>query len=68
MVEHLLGVARDRGFTRVSIETGSQPAFAAARSLYASAGFEPCGPFGDYRPSPNSTFMTLSLNAPPQTG
>jgi hypothetical protein len=22
----------------------------------------PCGPFGDYRPSPSSTFMTLALN------
>jgi len=37
-------------------------AFAAARSLYASAGFGACGPFGDYIPSPNSTFMTLSLD------
>jgi putative acetyltransferase len=62
MVEHLLCVARDRGFCRVSVETGSQPGFAPARSLYASAGFRPCGPFGDYGPSPNSSFMTLSLN------
>jgi putative acetyltransferase len=35
--------------------------FAPARSLYASAGFEACQPFGDYRPSPNSTYMTLYL-------
>jgi putative acetyltransferase len=62
MVEHLIGAARDRGFRRVSLETGSMPAFAPARSLYAGAGFRPCGPFGDYLPSPNSTFMTLSLN------
>jgi putative acetyltransferase len=68
MVEHLLGVARDRGFTRVSIETGSQPAFAPARALYASTGFEACGPFADYRPSPSSIFMTLSLHGPPQSG
>jgi len=64
MVDHLIGVARDRGFHRVSLETGSMPAFAPARSLYANAGFRPCGPFGDYRPSRNSTFMTLSLNGP----
>jgi putative acetyltransferase len=38
-------------------------AFAPARSLYASAGFTPCEPFGSYRPSPNSTFMTLLLTA-----
>lgn len=61
MVEHLLRVARERGFRRVSLETGSMEAFAAARSLYARAGFEPCAPFGDYRASRNSVFMTLSL-------
>jgi putative acetyltransferase len=61
MVEHLIAVARERGFRRVSLETGSMPAFAPARWLYASAGFRPCEPFGDYRPSPNSTCMTLSL-------
>jgi len=61
MVEHLLDVARERGFRRVSLETGSMPAFAAARSLYAGAGFSPCAPFGDYRPSPNSTFMSMVL-------
>ncbi len=64
MVEHLLAVARERGFARVSLETGSQPAFAPARALYASAGFAPCGPFGDYCPSPSSSFMTLKLSRP----
>lgn len=64
MVDHLIGVARDRGFRQVSLETGSMPAFAPARSLYAKAGFRPCGPFGSYRPSPSSTFMTLPLNGP----
>ncbi len=61
MLARLLAVARDRGFTRVSIETGVQPAFSPARSLYESAGFEVCEPFADYRPSPNSVFMTLAL-------
>jgi len=63
MLGHLIGVARERGCRRVSLETGSMDAFAPARSLYASAGFRPCGPFGDYSPSPTSTFMTLSLDA-----
>jgi putative acetyltransferase len=61
MLDHLIGCALDRGFRRLSLETGSQPAFAPARTLYATAGFQPCGPFGDYGPSPSSTFMTLSL-------
>jgi putative acetyltransferase len=64
MVEHLIGAARHRGFVQVSLETGTMPAFAAARSLYARAGFVPCQPFGDYRESPNSTFMTLIMDDP----
>ena len=48
LVEHLVEVVRERGARRVSIETGTGEAFVAARSLYASAGFVPCGPFGDY--------------------
>jgi putative acetyltransferase len=61
MVDHLLGLARHHGFRRVSLETGSMAAFAPARALYASEGFEPCGPFGDYPDNPHSTFMTLLL-------
>ncbi len=64
MLEHLIAVARDRGFRQLSLETGSMPAFAPARLLYASAGFTPCDPFGEHRVSPNSTCMTLSLSAP----
>ena len=63
MVDHLIDIARERGYRRVSIETGSTAPFVAARGLYASAGFEPCGPFGDYGPSANSFFMTLELDA-----
>ncbi len=61
MVDHLVAAARCRGYRRVSLETGSMEAFAPARALYSSAGFTACGPFGDYSPSRNSTFMTLSL-------
>jgi len=62
MVEHLLATARERGLRRVSLETGSMDAFLPARRLYARFGFVECGPFGDYSPSPNSTFMTLELS------
>jgi putative acetyltransferase len=61
MLEHILAVAREQGFQRVSLETGSMQAFAPARSLYASAGFSPCKPFGDYCQSPKSTYMTMTL-------
>lgn len=62
MLDHLLAVARERGFEHVSLETGSMEAFAPARSLYVSAGFTPCEPFGDYRQSPNSTYMTMMVS------
>jgi len=61
MVAHLVAVARDRGYRRISLETGSTDAFEPARSLYASAGFVEAGPYADYHDSPNSTFMTLQL-------
>jgi putative acetyltransferase len=59
LVDRLLSTARERRYTVVSLETGTVAAFAPARALYASVGFVPCGPFGDYPPSPTSAFMTL---------
>ena len=67
MVDHLVGVAREAGYRRVSIETGAGPAFAPARRLYASASFAPCGPFAGYGSSPNSAYMTLALDGPGPT-
>jgi putative acetyltransferase len=61
MLGHLLAEAAARGYARVSLETGAQPAFEPARALYASFGFEPCGPFGDYVEDPNSCFMTRRI-------
>ena len=63
LLGRLLATARERGFERVSLETGAMPAFAPARRLYAGAGFTPGPAFGDYRESPNTVFMTLSLRA-----
>ena len=57
----LIDRARAQGIARLSLETGSQPGFAAARALYARAGFAECPPFGSYRPDPNSVFMTRAL-------
>lgn len=61
MLTHILEVARSRGYTRVSLETGSGEAFAAAHRLYANFGFQPCPPFGDYQPDPFSRCFTLEL-------
>jgi putative acetyltransferase len=61
LLRHVITVAESRGMTRLSLETGSWPYFAPARALYARHGFVECPPFGDYRPDPNSVFMTLAL-------
>jgi putative acetyltransferase len=61
MLRHIIGVARGRGYARLSLETGSREAFAPARALYRSHGFVDCGPFGDYSDHPISIFMTMEL-------
>ncbi len=61
MLEHLIAAAQDAGFTRLSLETGIQSTFVAARALYARAGFVESGPFGDYSLDPNSVYMTKVL-------
>ncbi|GAA1824003.1 GNAT family N-acetyltransferase [Agromyces salentinus] len=63
LLEHVLDEARARGYARISLETGTEPFFAPARSLYEKAGFVECPPFGDYALDPNSVFYTLELAA-----
>jgi putative acetyltransferase len=61
ILTHIIEVARDRSYTRLSLETGSMQAFEPARRLYTSFGFTYCPPFADYLEDPNSVFMTLML-------
>ena len=61
MLAHIVQTAQQRGYTRLSLETGSQAQFAPARALYSGFGFTECGAFGDYQPDVYSTFMTRSL-------
>lgn len=58
MLEHIIAEARRRSYTRLSLETGSLPAFEPARRLYESYGFTYCPPFSDYTDDPNSVFLT----------
>ena len=61
MLAHVEATARAAGITRLSLETGVQPTFIAARGLYERAGYSICGPFEGYWDDPNSLFMTKSL-------
>ena len=61
VLAHLIEIARQRGYTRLSLETGSTKPFGPARQLYNDHGFAECGPFADYPLDPFSVFMTRCL-------
>jgi putative acetyltransferase len=61
LLAHVVSEARARGYTRLSLETGVEDFFRPARALYLGAGFTVTEPFADYRPDPNSVFLTLEL-------
>ena len=61
LLNHIIDVARSRGYRVLYRETGRHPGFLPAQTLYRGAGFKLCGPFGSYRDNGNSVFMSLSL-------
>jgi len=61
MLEHIIGEARARGMRRLSLETGSGPAFEPALALYRKRGFVAGEPFGDYVQSAFNQFLHLTL-------
>ena len=62
MLRHIIESARGQGLKRLSLETGSWDYFRPAQALYRSHGFVECAPFADYKPDPNSVFMSLDLH------
>ena len=61
VLNRIVETARQRGYTFLSLETGTHPAFLAAQQLYRSAGFQETGPFASYKEDPHSLFMELRL-------
>ncbi|MDN4068746.1 GNAT family N-acetyltransferase [Paenibacillus vini] len=61
LMEFIIQEAKRRGYRRLSLETGPMEAFAPARKLYESVGFQYCGPFAEYVEDPYSLFMTKEL-------
>ncbi len=61
LLNHLVSQASARGFSRLSLETGTEDYFTAARTLYSRHDFVECDPFADYVLDPNSVFMTRQL-------
>ncbi|WP_101468616.1 GNAT family N-acetyltransferase [Nocardia fluminea] len=62
VLAHLVAAARERGYRRLSLETGAEDFFAPARRLYLRHGFTECGPFGSYDADPLSRYFTLALD------
>lgn len=63
LLRHLIAEASSRGVSTLYLETGAEPSFVPARSLYLSEGFVECEPFAEYRRDPLSVFMRLDLAA-----
>jgi putative acetyltransferase len=61
MLQHIIAVAKARGYARLSLETGTADLHAPAVALYRSAGFVLCAAFSDYEPSPYNQFLALDL-------
>lgn len=61
ILTQIVADARARGFTQLSLETGTGPAFEAGHALYRRFGFVDGGPFADYQANAFSRFMHLDL-------
>jgi putative acetyltransferase len=61
LLEHIIDQARARGLRRLSLETGSGPAFEAALGLYRGRGFRDGEALADYVRSDFNQFLHLDL-------
>jgi putative acetyltransferase len=62
ILEHIVAEARRRGYARLSLETGSGPAFEPALRLYRKYGFVDGEAFGGYTKSPFNQFLHLDVD------
>lgn len=61
LLTHIVEEARRRGLIRLSLETGTGPAFEPALALYRSRGFTNGERFSDYEQSAFNQFLHLPL-------
>jgi putative acetyltransferase len=61
LLDHLIAEARERGYSRLSLETGTAASFDPAIALYRSRGFQPGAAFSDYEASAFNQFFHLDL-------
>ena|SRR5579859_1511895 len=63
ILNYIIAEARKRGYVRLSLETGSGPAFEPALALYRKRGFTNGDAFGGYRASSFNQFLHLDLSS-----
>jgi len=61
LLTHLLAIAKNQAYKKISLETGTADAFIPAQKLYQNFGFVACLPFSDYQEDPYSMFLTKDL-------
>ncbi|HUR40464.1 MAG TPA: GNAT family N-acetyltransferase [Verrucomicrobiae bacterium] len=61
ILDEIVRTARQRGYSRLLLETGTGPAFEPAHGLYRRNGFEWTGAFGEYTSTDFNVFMTKDL-------
>ena len=63
LLDHIIDESRRRGLSRLSLETGSGPAFDPALALYRRRGFTDGEAFGGYERSAFNQFLHLALRS-----
>jgi putative acetyltransferase len=63
ILETIIEAAKARGIRRLSLETGSGPAFEAARSFYEKFGFRKGEAYSGYEQTDFNNFLHLDLDA-----
>jgi len=61
ILDHIVGTARQRRYSRLLLETGSGTAFEPAHAFYRKNGFEPTASFGEYAATDFNMFMAKHL-------
>lgn len=62
LLDHIAAEAKARGLTRLSLETGSGPAFEPALALYRKRGFVDGEAFSEYQRTAFNQFLHLQLS------
>ena len=61
ILDEIVRTARQRGYSRLLLETGTGQSFDPAHALYLRNGFEWSGPFGGYTATDFNVFMAKGL-------